>query len=166
MAKSASSFTSSDISNIDFSLAFLIFGTIKPYDVSTAMSSGNQLLRVTPANTNTTFFMVYSRLPASKDGELTTTATTADQTLDSQSTAYEGLKYSLVATHATAGTHACEVVVGTDGTNAFYSQYGDVLTDSVMFSLNTSVSAGNTNLLVTPVNTNTTFYWDVSKRGE
>ena len=136
------------------------------YDVSTTMSSGNQLLRVTPANTNTTFFLTYTRLPASKDGELTTTATTADQTLDSQSTAYEGLKYSLVATHATAGTHACEVVVGTDGTNAFYSQYGDVLTDSVMFSLNTSVSAGNTNLLVTPVNTNTTFYWDVSKRGE
>ena len=136
------------------------------YDLSTTVSSGNQLLRATPANTNTTFFITYTRLPASKDGELTTTATTADQTLDSQSTAYEGLKYSLVATHATEGTHACEVVVGTDGTNAFYSQYGDVLTDDVMFSLNTSVSAGNTNLLVTPVNTNTTFYWDVSKRGE
>ena len=88
------------------------------------------------------------------------------QTLDSQSVAYEGLKYSLVATHATEGTHVCEIVVGTDGTNSFYSQYGDVLTDSVMFSLNTSVSGGNTNLLVTPVNTNTTFYWDVSKRGE
>lgn len=135
------------------------------YDITTTMSGGNQILRATPANTNTTFFLTYSRLPASKDGELTTTST-SEQTLDSQSVAYEGLKYSLVATHATEGTHACEIVVGTDGTSSFYSQYGDVLTDSVMFSLNTSVSGGNTNLLVTPVNTNTTFYWDVSKRGE
>ena len=135
------------------------------YDITTTMSGGNQILRATPANTNTTFFLTYSRLPASKDGELTTTST-SEQTLDSQSVAYEGLKYSLVATHATEGTHACEVVVGTDGTSSFYSQYGDVLTDSVMFSLNTSVSGGNTNLLVTPVNANTTFYWDVSKRGE
>ena len=135
------------------------------YDITTTMSGGNQILRATPANTNTTFFLTYSRLPASKDGELTTTST-SEQTLDSQSVAYEGLKYSLVATHATEGTHACEIVVGTDGTNSFYSQYGDVLTDSVMFSLNTSVSGGNTNLLVTPVNANTTFYWDVSKRGE
>ena len=135
------------------------------YDITTTMSGGNQILRATPANTNTTFFLTYSRLPASKDGELTTTST-SEQTLDSQSVAYEGLKYSLVATHATEGTHACEIVVGTDGTNSFYSQYGDVLTDSVMFSINTSVSGGNTNLLVTPVNANTTFYWDVSKRGE
>ena len=96
---------------------------------------------------------------------MTTTATTADQTLDSQSTAYEGLKYSLLAVHS-SGTHACEVVVGTDGSNAFYSQYGDVITASSLFSLNTSVSSGNTNLLVTPANTNTTFYWSVTKRGE
>ena len=134
------------------------------YTVSTTMSSGNQLLRVTPANTNTTFFLTYSRLPATKDGELTTT-TTSEQTLDSQSVAYEGLKYSLLAVHS-SGTHACEVVVGTDGTDAFFSQYGDVVTSSVLFSLNTSVSSGNTNLLVTPANTNTTFYWDVTKRGE
>ena len=134
------------------------------YTVSTTMSSGNQLLRVTPANTNTTFFLTYSRLPATKDGELTTT-TTSEQTLDSQSVAYEGLKYSLLAVHS-SGTHACEVVVGTDGSNAFFSQYGDVVTSSVLFSLNTSVSSGNTNLLVTPANTNTTFYWDVTKRGE
>ena len=135
------------------------------YTLSTTMSSGNQLLRATPANTNTTFFLTYSRLPALKDGELTTTATTADQTLDSQSTAYEGLKYSLLAVHS-SGTHACEVVVGTDGTDSYYSQYGDVVTASSLFSLNTSVSSGNTNLLVTPANTNTTFYWSVTKRGE
>jgi len=134
------------------------------YSLSTTMSSGNQLLRATPANTNTTFFLTYSRLPALKDGELTTT-TTSEQTLDSQSVAYEGLKYSLLAVHS-SGTHACEVVVGTDGTDAFFSQYGDVITASSLFSLNTSVSSGNTNLLVTPANTNTTFYWSVTKRGE
>ena len=134
------------------------------YTVSTTMSSGNQLLRVTPANTNTTFFLTYSRLPATKDGELTTT-TTSEQTLDSQSVAYEGLKYSLLAVHS-SGTHAAEIVVGTDGTDAFFSQYGDVITASSLFTLNTSVSSGNTNLLVTPANTNTTFYWNVTKRGE
>ena len=134
------------------------------YSLSTTMSSGNQLLRATPANTNTTFFLTFSRLPATKDGELTTT-TTSEQTLDTCSVAYEGVKYSLLAVHS-SGSHACEVVVGTDGTNAFFSQYGDVITASSLFSLNTSVSSGNTNLLVTPVNTNTTFYWDVTKRGE
>ncbi len=135
------------------------------YDLSTTMSSGNQLLRATPANTNTTFFLTYSRLPALKNGELTTTTTTADQTLDTCSVAYEGVKYSLLAVHS-SGSHACEVVVGTDGTNAFFSQYGDVITASSLFTLNTSVSSGNTNLLVTPANTNTTFYWNVTKRGE
>ena len=134
------------------------------YSLSTTMSSGNQLLRATPANTNTTFFLTFSRLPATKDGELTTT-TTSEQTLDTCSVAYEGVKYSIVAVHS-SGTHATEVVVGTDGTNAFFSQYGDVITASSLFSLNTSVSSGNTNLLVTPANTNTTFYWDVTKRGE
>lgn len=134
------------------------------YSLSTTMSGGNQLLRATPANTNTTFFLTFSRLPATKDGELTTT-TTSEQTLDTCSVAYEGVKYSIVAVHS-SGTHATEVVVGTDGTNAFFSQYGDVITASSLFSLNTSVSSGNTNLLVTPANTNTTFYWDVTKRGE
>ncbi len=134
------------------------------YSLSTTMSGGNQLLRATPANTNTTFFLTFSRLPATKDGELTTT-TTSEQTLDTCSVAYEGVKYSLLAVHS-SGSHACEVVVGTDGTNAFFSQYGDVITASSLFSLNTSVSSGNTNLLVTPANTNTTFYWDVTKRGE
>ena len=134
------------------------------YSLSTTMSGGNQLLRATPANTNTTFFLTFSRLPATKDGELTTT-TTSEQTLDTCSVAYEGVKYSIVAVHS-SGTHATEVVVGTDGTNAFFSQYGDVITASSLFSLNTSVSSGNTNLLVTPANTNTTFYWSVTKRGE
>tara|TARA_Y100000592_G_scaffold100792_1_gene182815 strand:+ start:2442 stop:3578 length:1137 start_codon:yes stop_codon:yes gene_type:complete len=134
------------------------------YSLSTTMSGGNQLLRATPANTNTTFFLTFSRLPATKDGELTTT-TTSEQTLDTCSVAYEGVKYSIVAVHS-SGTHATEVVVGTDGTDAFFSQYGDVITASSLFSLNTSVSSGNTNLLVTPANTNTTFYWDVTKRGE
>ena len=134
------------------------------YSLSTTMSGGNQLLRATPANTNTTFFLTFSRLPATKDGELTTT-TTSEQTLDTCSVAYEGVKYSIVAVHS-SGTHATEVVVGTDGTNAFFSQYGDVITASSLFTLNTSVSSGNTNLLVTPANTNTTFYWSVTKRGE
>ena len=66
------------------------------YSLSTTMSGGNQLLRATPANTNTTFFLTFSRLPATKDGELTTT-TTSEQTLDTCSVAYEGVKYSIVA---------------------------------------------------------------------
>ena len=83
-------------------------------------------------------------------------ATTADQVLSSNAIANKGIKYVLNATHASAGTHAAEVLLINDGTNAYFVQYGDVYSNSSLFSLTADVDSGNMRLLVTPANTNTT----------
>ena len=134
------------------------------FTLSTTLTSGETLLRATPANTNTTFYMTYMRLPAYKDGTLAAT-TTSQQVMDSNSTGHDGLKYTITATHASAGTHACELVLSTDGTNSYFSQYGDVITNASLFSIATDVASSMQRVLVTPVNTTTTFVWDVTKRG-
>ena len=83
-------------------------------------------------------------------------ATTADQVLSSNAIANKGIKYVLNATHASAGTHAAEVLLINDGSSAYFVQYGDVYSNSSMFSLTADVDSGNMRLLVTPANTNTT----------
>ena len=86
----------------------------------------------------------------------TFTATTADQVLSSNAVANKAIKYVLSATHATAGTHAAEVLLINDGTDAYFVQYGDVYSNASLFTLSSDVSSGNMRLLVTPANTNTT----------
>ena len=83
-------------------------------------------------------------------------ATTADQVLSSNAIANKGIKYVINATHASAGTHAAEVLLINDGSSAYFVQYGDVYSNSSMFSLTADVDSGNMRLLVTPANTNTT----------
>jgi hypothetical protein len=83
-------------------------------------------------------------------------ATTADQVLSSNAIANKGIKYVLNATHASAGTHAAEVLLINDGSSAYFVQYGDVYSNSSLFSLTADVDSGNMRLLVTPANTNTT----------
>ena len=85
------------------------------------------------------------------------TATTADQVLSSNAVANKSIKYVISATHASAGTHACEVVLINDGSNAHFVQYGDAFSASSLFSLSSDIDSGNMRLLVTPANTNTTF---------
>jgi len=87
----------------------------------------------------------------------TASATTADQVLSANAVANKTVKYVINATHATAGTHAAEVLLINDGSNAYFVQYGDVYSSSSLFSLSSDVSGGNMRLLVTPANTNTTF---------
>ena len=84
------------------------------------------------------------------------TATTADQVLSSNSVAIKGIKYVINATHASAGTHACEVLLINNGSNAYFVQYGDVYSTASLFTLSADVDSGNMRLLVTPANTNTT----------
>lgn len=86
----------------------------------------------------------------------TYTATTANQVLSSNGLAIKGIKYVINATHSTAGTHAAEVLLINDGTDAFFVQYGDVYSDASLFTLSADVNSGNMRLLVTPANTNTT----------
>ena len=84
-------------------------------------------------------------------------ATTSDQVLSANAVANKTVKYVINATHATAGTHAAEVLLINDGTDAYFVQYGDVYSNASLFTLSSDVSGGNMRLLVTPANTNTTF---------
>ena len=86
----------------------------------------------------------------------TFTATTADQVLSSNAVANKAVKYVINATHASAGTHAAEVLLINDGTSAYFVQYGDVFSSSSLFTLSSDVNSGNMRLLITPANTNTT----------
>lgn len=86
----------------------------------------------------------------------TFSATTADQVLSSNGIANKAIKYVINATHASAGTHAAEVLLINDGSNAYFIQYGDVYSSSSLFSLSSDIDSGNMRLLITPVNTSTT----------
>tara|TARA_A200000159_G_scaffold164327_1_gene193500 strand:+ start:277 stop:1104 length:828 start_codon:yes stop_codon:yes gene_type:complete len=86
----------------------------------------------------------------------TFTATTANQVLSSNAVANKAVKYVINATHASAGTHAAEVLLINDGTNSYFVQYGDVYSSSSLFTLSSDVNSGNMRLLMTPANTNTT----------
>ena len=86
----------------------------------------------------------------------TFSATTANQVLSSNAVANKAIKYVINATHASAGTHAAEVLLINDGSDAYFVQYGDVFSNASLFSLSADVNSGNMRLLVTPANTNTT----------
>lgn len=85
------------------------------------------------------------------------TATTADQVLSSNGVGNKAIKYVVMASHASAGTHAAEVLLINDGTNAYFVQYGDAFSNASLFTLSSDVDSGNMRLLVTPANTNTSF---------
>lgn len=85
------------------------------------------------------------------------TATTSDQVLSSNPTGNKAIKYVIMASHASAGTHAAEVLLINDGSNAYFVQYGDAYSSSSLFSLSSDIDSGNMRLLTTPANTNTTF---------
>ena len=93
------------------------------------------------------------------DGFFTATTfstTSSNQVLSSNAVANKAIKYVINATHASAGTHAAEVLLINDGSNAYFVQYGDVFSNASLFSLSADVNSGNMRLLVTPANTNTT----------
>ena len=85
------------------------------------------------------------------------TTTNSDQVLSSNAVANKSIKYVILAKHASAGTHSAEVLLINDGSNAYFTQYGDTFTNSSLFSLSSDIDSGNMRLLVTPANTNTTF---------
>lgn len=85
---------------------------------------------------------------------LATTAT--DQVIYTYLASQPGSRITLAATHATAGKHICDLLMTSDGTDLFFTQFGDVTTQSELFTLSSDVSVGSARLLITPVNTNTT----------
>ena len=86
----------------------------------------------------------------------TFSATTANQVLSSNAIANKSIKFVISATHASAGTHAAEVLLINDGSNAYFIQYGDVYSNASLFTLSSDINSGNMRLLITPANTNTT----------
>lgn len=95
--------------------------------------------------------------PSAYMDSVATTTTAADQVLYSAAATNNSVKMTLAASHASAGKHICEVLFNSDGTSTFFVQYGDVFTISELFTLSSDVDTGNMRILVTPVNTSTTF---------
>jgi predicted lipid-binding transport protein (Tim44 family) len=85
---------------------------------------------------------------------LTTTATTADQVVDSWAAAtFRTAKY-VVQIHDTGSNeyHASEILLIHDGLDVYLTEYAIVFTDASLASFSADISGGNVRLLVTPTN--------------
>lgn len=88
---------------------------------------------------------------------LVTSATTANQLLDSNSaTEYRTISYKVQITSATS-YHSCTIDVIHDGTTAYIDQYGDMITGLSLATFDADVSGGLVRLITTPTNAITTF---------
>jgi len=88
---------------------------------------------------------------------LTTSATTADQVLDSFSAAtYRTAKY-LISINSGSDYHSLEMLVNHNGTTANQTTYADLPTGSSLATFTVDISGGNVRLLTTPTNTVTVY---------
>lgn len=89
---------------------------------------------------------------------LTTSATTADQVIDSNATAtYRSVKYQVQITSGT-DYQALEILLIHDGTTASIVSYADIKTGSTdLATFAADISSGNFRLLTTPTNAVTTY---------
>jgi len=94
----------------------------------------------------------------STDG--TTLTTTSSTELDSFSAStYRSAKYLLQASQG-SNYHASEILVIHNGTNAYESQYGIIITNSSLYDVSVSLSSGSVRLSVTPTSASSTvFKW-------
>lgn len=89
---------------------------------------------------------------------LSTTATTADQILDTFTAAsFRTAKYT-VQIHDTANNyyHTCELLLIHDGTTVYITEYAIVYTNVSLATINADIAGGNVRLLVTPTNATNT----------
>jgi hypothetical protein len=92
-----------------------------------------------------------------RSGTLTTSATTANQVLDSIAIAtFRSVKYQISITSGSA-YHMTEVSIIHDGTDAYITEYGTILTGASLASFDADISTGNLRLLTTPTNAVTTY---------
>ena len=87
---------------------------------------------------------------------LTTTATTADQVVDSWSAStFRTAKYT-VQVHDTVNNyyHASEILMIHNGTTPHVTEYAIVYTDISLATFDADISGGNVRLLITPTNSN------------
>jgi phage-related tail fiber protein len=87
------------------------------------------------------------------------TATTANQVLDTfDITQIRSAKYEMqIETESSFFTHVSEIRVVHNGTTPQFLEYGLMYSDSVLATFDVSISGNTFSLLVTPINTNTTF---------
>lgn len=89
---------------------------------------------------------------------LTTSATTANQVLDTfASASFRTAKY-MVQVHDTGNNyyHTSEILLVHDGVNVYMTEYAIVYTSVSLASFNADISGGNVRLLVTPTNATNT----------
>ena len=88
---------------------------------------------------------------------LTTSATTANQVLDSFSTTtYRSARYHIQIASGSS-YQIVEMVVLHDGTGAYQSTYADVASNSDLATFSVDINSGNCRVLTTPTN-NVTVY--------
>jgi len=89
---------------------------------------------------------------------LTTTTTTANQVLDSFALAsYRTVKYVIQVTSAGSGCHAMECLVMHDGTTAYITTYGEMISSTSLTTIGAVVNGSNIQLQVTPTNAATVY---------
>ena len=80
----------------------------------------------------------------------TTLTTTSETELDSFSAStYRSVLSIYYKTSQGSDYHASEILVIHDGTNAYESQYGIIITDGSLYSVSVSLASGNVKLNVT-----------------
>ena len=116
--------------------------TLAGYGITDAVSNTGNSLPVTYGNISS--------------AQLITSTTSANQVVDSFSTStYRTVKYLVQATSSTS-YQSSEIMIIHNGTTAFISEYGTVMTNTSLVSFDADVSGGNVRLLVTPTNAVTT----------
>jgi hypothetical protein len=92
-----------------------------------------------------------------RSATLTTSDTTSNQVVDSIAIAtYRSVKYQISITSGSA-YHMTEVSIIHDGTDAYITEYGTILTGASLASFDADISGGNLRLLTTPANASTVY---------
>jgi hypothetical protein len=124
--------------------------------VSSSLTSVGTLGSLAVSGTTTSNLVSINGIGLVGSATLTTSATTANQVVDTKAIAtYRAVKYLISVTSGTA-YHYTEVQLLQDGTNTYVSEINTMLSGVSLASFDGSISAGNLQLLVTPVNAVTT----------
>ena len=95
-----------------------------------------------------------------RSGTLTTSATTANQVLDSVSaSSVRTLQYLVqIVNSTTSEYHSTCVMVIHNGTSVYITEYGTVLSGNSLATIDADITGGNLRLLVTPANASSTVF--------
>lgn len=93
---------------------------------------------------------------ALRPGGANLTTTASNQVVDSFSTLYyRTAKYLVSVSHATEGFHSEEILVMHDGTNVYFTSYGQLFSNESLGTFSASIDGTTVRLTFTPTNINT-----------